>query len=523
LSISIGGGFKTMSTSETFTLCNVAIGKSNPAYPLDVQGQINATGLLINGAPLSTDIGGGFNASTNNLTYTLCNLAVGTSNPSTHKLDIIGSARITHGVYISSNNFAPYINMLKDPIYSGRWSNMGSWGMFQSSNTLSLATSHISSNYIEFVALSNDSSIASKAVVVDTFSKKLGIGKTPSYNLDVIGDINLTGEVYQNGFQFLSGPLASNEMVSSFQVVPVTSTVYIDSYNETQRVFELVAQGTLTATPHNVQVTVNGMKLAYIDSSNNDFTLSISNPDLYSTKFTITLASSAITGDIVDITVWPSIPDLNGFYIRNVDFASNIMFSNVGIGVSNPSYPLHVKNAGSSNWLLGLNNGNVQTLFCHSDGMGMKLISSNVLSTTSMLECINDSNMLFYLNNEGTMGLGTSNISNTYKLQVEGAINASGSVTSSSDERLKKDIIKIKDSLSIVEKLNGYKFNFINDKLEKTHIGLIAQEVEQVIPEVVYEDNHGFKSVAYGNIVALLIEAIKEQQVMINELKGKIQ
>ena len=54
-------------------------------------------------------------------------------------------------------------------------------------------------------------------------------------------------------------------------------------------------------------------------------------------------------------------------------------------------------------------------------------------------------------------------------------------------------------------------------------MGLIAQEVEKVFPEVVLTDNEGYKSIAYSKMVAVLIEAIKEQQEMIEELKLKIE
>ena len=57
------------------------------------------------------------------------------------------------------------------------------------------------------------------------------------------------------------------------------------------------------------------------------------------------------------------------------------------------------------------------------------------------------------------------------------------------------------------------------DSPEKEHIGLIAQEVQEVLPEVVYESNDKL-AVAYGNIVAVLIEAIKELQEEIDALKG---
>jgi Chaperone of endosialidase len=56
----------------------------------------------------------------------------------------------------------------------------------------------------------------------------------------------------------------------------------------------------------------------------------------------------------------------------------------------------------------------------------------------------------------------------------------------------------------------------------KKGIGVIAQEVQEVLPEVVVEGSDGILSVAYGNIVGVLIEAIKEQQKQIEELKAKI-
>ena len=74
-----------------------------------------------------------------------------------------------------------------------------------------------------------------------------------------------------------------------------------------------------------------------------------------------------------------------------------------------------------------------------------------------------------------------------------------------------------------MQQLRGVTFtrNDIED-LEKLHTGVIAQEVEVVLPEAVSEDNDGIKNVAYGNMVGLLIEAIKELKDEVNELKRQI-
>lgn len=93
-------------------------------------------------------------------------------------------------------------------------------------------------------------------------------------------------------------------------------------------------------------------------------------------------------------------------------------------------------------------------------------------------------------------------------------------VTASSDERLKENITPLTNALDLVLQLFGVEFNRIG-KTEK-EIGLIAQQVEKILPQFVHTGEDGMKSVAYGNITALLIEAIKDQQIQINELKGKV-
>ena len=93
-----------------------------------------------------------------------------------------------------------------------------------------------------------------------------------------------------------------------------------------------------------------------------------------------------------------------------------------------------------------------------------------------------------------------------------------GTVTASSDIKLKENIEVINNALEKVGQIRGVTFtrNDLDDK-EQRHAGVIAQEIEKVLPEVVIENN-GIKSVAYGNLVGLLIEAIKEQQTQINNL-----
>ena len=104
-----------------------------------------------------------------------------------------------------------------------------------------------------------------------------------------------------------------------------------------------------------------------------------------------------------------------------------------------------------------------------------------------------------------------------------GSFTATGNVTAYSDITLKKNIEEISNALDKVLNLRGVTYNRIDIENEPRQTGVVAQEVEEVLPEVVNTDEEtGIKSVAYGNMVGLLIEAIKEQQQEINNLKEMI-
>ena len=117
------------------------------------------------------------------------------------------------------------------------------------------------------------------------------------------------------------------------------------------------------------------------------------------------------------------------------------------------------------------------------------------------------------------------------RLENDGDLHVDGNVvaysTTTSDERLKKDIVKIDNALDKVAQLNGYTFEYIHDG--KKSGGIIAQEVEAVMPSAVTEmklplktdDDQEYKVVQYDQLHGLLIEAIKELKAEIEVLKGK--
>lgn len=95
-----------------------------------------------------------------------------------------------------------------------------------------------------------------------------------------------------------------------------------------------------------------------------------------------------------------------------------------------------------------------------------------------------------------------------------------GNVTANSDRRLKKNIETIRDASAKVRALNGVEFDWIED--DSHSIGLIAQDVEQVAPDLVVTSDLGYKSVNYGNLVGLLVEAIKDLQDEVSALKKQL-
>jgi hypothetical protein len=108
--------------------------------------------------------------------------------------------------------------------------------------------------------------------------------------------------------------------------------------------------------------------------------------------------------------------------------------------------------------------------------------------------------------------VGLGNLSNSGN-NLSGDFTATGNITAYSDASLKSNVTTIQDALKTVGKLRGVGFTR-NDLNDERQIGFIAQEIETEVPEVVCQLDNGIKTVAYGNVVALLVEAIKEIEAL---------
>jgi hypothetical protein len=125
----------------------------------------------------------------------------------------------------------------------------------------------------------------------------------------------------------------------------------------------------------------------------------------------------------------------------------------------------------------------------------------------------------------GNVGIGTA--SPGYKLDVRGLVASNGQVLTS-DSRFKKNLLPIEGSLSKIRKLEGISFEWKTEEYKDRgfpdgrQYGVIAQQVEKVLPEIVKVGPDGSKSVAYTEIIPVLIEAIKEQQKTIEKQQEEI-
>jgi predicted nucleic acid-binding Zn-ribbon protein len=164
--------------------------------------------------------------------------------------------------------------------------------------------------------------------------------------------------------------------------------------------------------------------------------------------------------------------------------------SSVGVGTTTPAYTLDV-------------NGDINFTGTFYQG-GSPFVSSLWTSNVDTL----------YYN---TSNVGIGNTYAGYELHVEGNVYATQDISAFSDARFKENVEPIGCALEKVCSIGGYTYNKIGDP--RRNAGVLAQEVMEVLPEVVHGSEDTTYSVAYGNMVGLLIEAIKELKLEIDELK----
>jgi Chaperone of endosialidase len=215
-------------------------------------------------------------------------------------------------------------------------------------------------------------------------------------------------------------------------------------------------------------------------------------------------AGSRLVGGLLNGT--PTIGGHNNILSGWTDLAISPGGGNVGIGTSTPSQKLTVNGSADITGSLGIGTNNpLEKLHI----IGNAYLTGNI-GASGAINC-------------------TGNLSTGGTLTVAGQVSFCGGAYTCSDNRYKKDIAPLSQSLQNVLSLNGYTYNWRREEFPNKQftadkqIGFMAQEIEKMYPEIVYTDPAtGYKSVDYSKITPVLVEAIKEQQEQIEQQNARL-
>ena len=362
-------------------------------------------------------------------------------------------------------------------------------------------------------------------------SGSVGIGTaTPVRKLHVGGDINYTGGLYLNNVlqSFASETYAvTTSNLLSTRLNYVYTKGEDDIFNSNNSNYTLNTSNNIstrltTLNADNSNYTLNtsnniSTRITTLNTNNSNYTLNTSNN--ISTRITSLNSDSISDGSTNKFIV-------NGIYTGNVNIDGTLTTTDLIVPgtITTLNTEVYV-----TEQLQILNS---------STGIALNIRQNNTLG--DVFNASNLTSEVFTIKNNGNVGIGTDTPAT--KLHIQGDLSATGSISSFySDERLKEDIKKIESPLNIIENVRGFyykpnelakSFGIKNDKRE---IGLSAQDVKKVLPEIVSlapfdisRDNSNnivsksgedYLTICYERMIPVIVEAIKELNNEIKELK----
>ena len=193
----------------------------------------------------------------------------------------------------------------------------------------------------------------------------------------------------------------------------------------------------------------------------------------------------------------------------------------VGIGTASPAVDLHILDTGGHSQLRIETDNASSGAYLELESTTNKYQIYNVGGDLGIDES-GVATRFIIKDSTGNVGIGTNSPAEKLHVVGNGYFTADVVAYYSSDKRLKDNIKTIENAVDKVSKIRGVEFDWNNkqDTYQGHDIGVVAQEVEKVLPEITTTRDDGYKAVKYEKIVPLLIEAIKEQQKQIEELKN---
>ena len=429
------------------------------------------------------------------------NLLVGTTTDSGYKLDINGTGRFSSSVTATSGTFVS--SGTKSTVSIGNtatstYSQLLMYGGATKYNW-SIGAQYNVNNALEITpSTATEGTTFSTPVVTILQSGNVGIGTTSpadtnsfSRALDLNGPSGSAYYTRYNGLSTIYGFFAQDSATTYLGTATSPLVFYINSAER----MRITSGGNLligTTTDSGYKLSVNGDIRAYsggliLDYSGasggikwaiNPFISGVANGGFEIKDLTNNVARFTISS--IGAATFSSSVTAGGDIVTPTRVAADTYN-----GYTGGSTPLTIQTGGAQNIIFGTN-------------------------ATERMRITSGGNIL----------LGTTT-DNGERLYVSGAIRATGTITANSDIRLKKNLERIENALEKVGQISGYTYNTIYD--DKRHGGVIAQEIDEVFPEIVNKGNDGLLGVEYGNISALLIEALKELKEKNTALEARLQ
>ena len=498
---------------------------------LDITGNANIAGNLTLGGAITI---GDASADTVNVVASLSSSLI----PSvTNVFDLGSVSKIWRDLYISTGSIKivnPGTGIVVGTLSSNANGDFNTAGAISSSTitgigNVSLYSASVASRLVTVEAVS-----ASVKAVTDTFATSASVASATATSISTLsGSVKAVTDTFATSasvasatatsISTLSSSVAASGFAVSSSVASATATSISTLSGSVKAVTDTFATSASVASATATSIsTLSGSVKAVTDTFATSASVASATATSISTiSGSVKIVTDALSGRVTtlegkdisitltgDVTGTGTITDL-----ANVSFATTIAADSVALGTDTTGNYVATMTAGA-----GITVGT-------ATGEG----STPVITNTGVTSITGTANQVVASAGTGGVTLSLPQSIATTSAVAFASVSATGDIVafSGSDRRLKNNIVNILDALNKVKQLNGVTWEWNEDANEVTKTapstGLIAQEVQEVLPEVVKEREDGYLGIDYSKMVGLLVEAIKEQQTQIAELKAEVE